>query len=175
MRKKKTYQIDDILPVRLTEKAGATDEVIDYINNLDVELGQTMIKALKFWIRTQDKSNAINERIRNAIEDETRVMNSSRGRYGQNRGPYKKTGESEEVLDLRRKLKEAQTKDNKKAASSHTSPQAHIVDKREDVEDQTPLNIHQVDAEDEIYGGGTEKKPIGNPMQRALNSIPGRG
>lgn len=175
MRKKKVYTIDDILPVRLTEKAGATDEVIDYINNLDVELGQTMIKALKFWIRTQDKSNTINERIRNAIEDEARVMNSSRGRYGQNRGPYKKTGESEEVSELKKKLKEAQAKGNKKAESSPTSPQANIGDKREDVKDQTPLDIHQVNAEDEIYGGGPEKQPIGNPMQRALNSIPKRG
>jgi len=175
LRKKKTYQIDDILPVRLTEKAGATEEVLEFINNLDGELGQTMIKALKFWIRTQDKANTTNERIRKAIEDEARAMSMSRGRYGQNRGPYKKTGESAEVSELKKMLKEAQAKDNKKAASSPTSPQAHIVDKREDAEDQTPLNIHQVDAEDEIYGGGPGRQPIGNPMQRALRSIPKRG
>lgn len=175
MRKKKIYQIDDILPVRLTEKAGATEEVIEFINNLEGELGQTMIKALKFWIRTQDKANTTNERIRKAIEDEARVMNMNLGRYGQNRGPYKKTGESEEVSELKKKLKEAQAKGKQKAASSPTSLQAQIDDKREDVKDQTPLNIHQVDAEDEIYGGGPEKQPIGNPMQRALNSIPKRG
>lgn len=172
MRKKKEYKIDDILPVRLTEKAGATDEVFAFLNSLESgEVGQTMIKALKYWCRTQGGS----DRVRKAIEDEARVMNMHNGRYGRNRGPYKKEGDTEEIRELKQQLK-AVRKKSKGAPKADITAQPPTPSRVEIVEPSptaVPTTAY-TDAEDELYGGHTPTTG-GNPMQRALKSIPRPG
>lgn len=175
MKRKKIYQIDDTLSIRLTPKAGATDEVIEFINSIEAgEAGQTLIKALKFWIRTQDSSS--HERIRDAVEDESRIMNMHYGRYGQNRGPYRKNGgESNEVKVEKDRVRENQKNSN---SSFSPSPSAHIVDERNrETENQAPSPNTYFDAEDELYGDGIQSQSTsnGNPMLKALNTIPKRG
>lgn len=185
---KKEYQINSNLSMRLTEKSGVNDEVIDFLNEIESgKTGQEVIKAIKYWIRTQDA----NDRIRRNIEDEAMKMEVKLARYGLNRGPYKKHGQDEQEEIVRLKEQLALLQEEKKAQEPKPSPappltKPEIVAKPPEPSEEIVSEIisesdHQESTsyedsfEDELYGNGILEEKIDNPMLRALKSIPKRG
>lgn len=172
MRAKKEYLINTTLSIRLTEKAGVTDEVLDFLNSQDPgKVSQEVFKALKYWIRTQ----GANDRIRKAIEDEAIKMESKLARYGENRGPYKKHDEVNEVEMLRKEIN--RLKAERKGNQQIQEPDPDV--KPVKASQPKAVSIHtKSDAaayyEDEIFGAPVREKK-GNPMEKALKSIPKLG
>lgn len=106
-KKEKKVNYNDHFGGRLTKKAGADDQLLEYLTNHGSS--SEWIKAMKLWIRTQNRKEVDN--IREIIELEATEA-KSKGNYHQKRGPYRKKTDSDihdEILALRaenKRLKE---------------------------------------------------------------------
>lgn len=86
-------KINDIMTVRLTEKAGVDQETLDWINSVEnKKLSAEVIKALKFYRRAKHEEGT--ERILLTVEREAEVAEVEKSKYGHNKGKKYKTKNS---------------------------------------------------------------------------------
>lgn len=176
MREKKEYKVNDNLSMRLTAKAGVTEEVIDFLNELDDgKRAQEIIKAIKYWKLTEEKA----DRMRKDVEREAIEMDRFFVNRGKNRGPYKKSGK-EPVKDkviIQEKPMEKTSKPSKSSKVTNQEPLVEQSEKHDQVQPMDNKEVYMTNStyEDELFGSVTPEKKKGNPMQRALRSIPRQG
>lgn len=172
MRAKKEYQINSTLSMRLTEKAGVTEEIMDFLNDQDSgKVSQEVFKAIKYWIRTQ----GANDRLRKTIEEEAMKMESKLARYGENRGPYRRHDESEdEVLKLKEEISRLRAESNDNYQPSKLEPKKEQVNNRPSEEMSLYTESEMPSYEDELYGTPIREENS-SPMAKALKSIPKLG
>lgn len=180
MRAKKEYKINSTLSMRLTEKAGVTKDLLEFLNDQD-KVSQEVFKAIKYWIRTQ----GANDRIRKTIEQEAMKMESELARYGENRGPYKKH-KDDEVEKLKETIRRLENERDKEQSTK--DPEVVRVDSQrehdKDMSTQSEVSetiTHELvspsvesdvsDYEAELYGAPVREESS-NPMAKALKSIP---
>ena len=140
--------------MRLTEKAGTTEEVIKWLNEQE-SVTQEVIKAIKFWMRFD--SDVSVDRLKSAIEREAREMDETKGHYGENRGKYKK------MLQPGPIMKKPESVLNN---VSYLAPPPAQTDERE-IEEQ----FNSSPEEDELFNTGSQERPKENPMMRTIRSI----
>lgn len=175
MREKKEYKVNDNLSMRLTAKAGVTEEVIDFLNELDDgKRAQEIIKAIKYWKLTEEKA----DRMRKDVEREAIEMDRFFVNRGKNRGPYKKSGKEpieDKIIIKEKTLK----KTSKPSIVTNKEPLVEPSEKHDQVQPMENKEVHMTNAtsayEDELFGNAAPEKKKGNPMQRALSSIPRQG
>lgn len=174
MAKKETeYKLGDTLNIRCTEKAGCTDDVLDFLNSdFEYGYGTEVFKALRFWIKMKkEEANAV--KVRELVERETHLCHMASGHY-----KGRKIGSANKKEEKGKKIKTV--KEIKKVAKTVVKPLEDLVAEPSAISASNIVSIPHVprisDYEADMFGGGgtsnmeneTEKKP---PLLRALKSI----